>query len=251
MSDFWISCETMKEIAPDYVFFKLFGPLHLAVTAIFILIIVVGMYFYKKLDDGGRQKFLNVLTVLLVLNEVSKHIILLATGQWGVEQIPLHLCRINIFVCLWHTIKRDEISAEILYAVCAPGALIALLMPTWNNLPLWNAISMNSNSVHVFLLMYPLLLIAGGFRPSVKRLPKVSLVLICEAVPIFFINKLLDTNFFYINGTENNPLLIFLAGIFGEELYILGLPVILAFVWAAMYLPWYLAEKKEQKTQKV
>ncbi len=244
MSDFWISCETVQKMNPEYVHFELFGPLHLAVTAVFLAVIIAGMFFYKKLDEGGKQKFLNILTVLLILNEISKHIILAVTGQWGWEQIPLHLCRINIFVCLWHTLKRDDISAEILYAVCAPGALIALLMPSWNNIPLWNITSMNSTSVHIMLLMYPMLLLAGGFKPSLKRLPKVALILICEAVPIFFINKILDTNFFYLNKTENNPLLIFLAGIFGEELFFLGMPVILAFVWAAMYLPWYLAEKK-------
>ena len=247
MSEFWYTKGTMSDLNPDYIRFEHFSPLHLAVTAGFIAIIIIAMLVYRKLGESERQKFLNIMAVLLLLDELWKHAGTLATGQWEWEFIPLHLCSINIFVCVWHTFKRDDISAEALYALCAPGALIALIMPTWTNLPFWNFMSLHSNSVHVLLAMYPMLLLAGGFKPSVKRLPKVALMLVCECVPIFFINKLLDTNFFFLNGTENNPLLELLASIFGEQLYILGLPILLAFVWAAMYLPWYLIEKKKEK----
>ena len=247
MSEFWYTQETMDKINPDYLRFEHFSPLHLGLIAVFVLIIIAAMLCYRKLGEKERQKFLNVMAVLLILDEIWKHAFTIATGQWEYGFIPLHLCSINIFVCVWHTLKRDDISAEMLYALCAPGALIALIMPTWTNLPLWNAMSLHSNSVHVLLAMYPMLLLAGGFKPSVKRLPKVALILICEVVPVFFINKILGTNFFFLNGTAGNPLLKLLAEIFGKELYFIGLPFILAVVWAAMYLPWYIAEKKKTK----
>ncbi|MBR3611025.1 MAG: TIGR02206 family membrane protein [Oscillospiraceae bacterium] len=247
MSVFWYTKETMDKLCPDYIRFEHFSPLHLGVTAAFILIIIAAMLFYRRLDEKKRQKFLNVMAVLLILDEIWKHAFIFATGQWEWGFLPLHLCSINIFVCVWHTFKRDDISAEALYALCLPGAIIALLMPTWTNLPLWNAMSLHSNSVHLLLAMYPMLLLAGGFRPNIKRLPKVALMLLCEVVPIFFLNKVLDTNFFFLNGTAGNPLLGLLAEIFGKELYFIGLPVLLAFVWAAMYLPWFLTEKKSEK----
>ncbi len=247
MNVFWYTAATMDKLAPDYLRFEHFSPLHLCVTAVFILIIIASMLFYKKLGERERQKFLYVMAALLIIDEIWKHAFTLATGQWTWGFLPLHLCSINLFVCVWHSFKRDDVSAEALYALCAPGALIALLMPTWTNLPFWNAMSLHSNSVHILLLMYPMLLLAGGFRPSVKRLPKVAVMLLCEVVPIFFLNKIIDTNFFFINGTENNPLLELLASTFGEKLYILGLPILLVVVWAAMYLPWYIIEKKKEK----
>lgn len=248
MSEFWYTRGTMSDLDPDYICFEHFSPVHLLMIAIFAAVIISTMLVYRKLDEPKRQKFLYVMAALLFADELWKHFGLIITNQWAWEYIPLHLCSINIFVCIWNSFKRDDLSSELLYALCVPGASLALLMPTWTNLPHWNFMSLHSNSVHVLLLLYPLLLLAGGFKPRIKRLPKVFLVLLCECVPIFVINKILDTNFFFLNGTENNPVLEILASIFGENLYFLGLPFLLAVVWAGMYLPWHLTEKKKSKT---
>ena len=237
----------MNEIAPDYVNFTHFSPVHLFSVAIFAAIIIAAMVFYKKLGEKERQKFLYIMSALLIADELFKHICSAATGQWEWEFLPLHLCSFNIFVCVYNSFKRDDLSSEVLYSTCIPGASLALLMPTWTDLPFWNFMSIHSNSVHVLLLMYPLLLLAGGFKPDIKRIPKVFLVLLCECVPIFFLNKVLDTNFFFLNGTANNPVLEIFEKILGEEIYFLGMPVLLVFVWAAMYLPWYFIGKKKMK----
>lgn len=248
MSTFWYTRETMKELNPDYINFEHFSTIHLAVTAVFIFIIIAAMFVYHRLDEKGRQKFLNVMAILFIADEAVKQIGSAVTGQWVWEFLPLHLCSINIFVCVINSRTRDNLTSELLYSMCIPGAALALAMPTWTNLPYWNFMSLHSNSVHVLLLMYPLLLLAGGFKPNFKRLPKVFLVLLCECVPIFFLNKILDTNFFFLNKTENNPLLEVLASIFGENLFFLGMPFLLVIVWAAMYLPWYIIEKRKEKT---
>ena len=246
MSTFWYTKATMNVLDPDYICFEHFGPAHLSVTAVFIAIVAAAMIFYKKLDEKGRQKFLYIMSALLIADEIWKHTASLSTGQWEWGFLPLHLCSINIFICVINSFKRDDFTSEILYAVCLPGASLALLMPIWNNLPYWNFMSIHSNSIHVLLIMYPLLLLAGGFKPNFKRLPKVFAVLLAECVPIFFLNKILGTNFFFINGTENNPVLEILASIFGRELYIVGLPPLLFVFWFFMYLPWFLLERKKK-----
>ena len=236
----------MEALEPDYLCFEHFSPVHLSVTAVFIAIMVAAMFFYKKLDEKSRQKFLYVMSALLIADELWKHVISLATGQWEWGFLPLHLCSINIFVCVINSFRRDKFTSEVLYSVCIPGAVLALLMPTWTNLPYWNFMSLHSNSVHVLLIMYPLLLIAGGFRPDFRRLPKVFALLLAECVPIFFLNKIIDTNFFFLNGTENNPVLEILSSIFGNEFYFIGFTPLLAVVWFFMYLPWFLSERKKK-----
>ena len=243
---FWYTQTTMESLEPDYLCFEHFSPVHLSVTAVFIAIMVAAMVFYKKLDEKSRQKFLYVMSALLIADELWKHVISLATGQWEWGFLPLHLCSINIFVCVINSFRRDKFTSEVLYSVCIPGAALALLMPTWTNLPYWNFMSLHSNSVHVLLIMYPLLLIAGGFRPDFRRLPKVFALLLAECVPIFFLNKIIDTNFFFLNGTENNPVLEILSSIFGNEFYFIGFPPLLAVVWFFMYLPWFLSERKKK-----
>ncbi len=246
---FWLTKGSYKKLYPDEINYAHFSLEHFLLLGIFALIIAGGILLFKKLDESGRRRFFIVLAVLMILDELWKHIGCLATGQWNPDYLPLHLCSINLFVCSWYAIKPNKIAAEVLYATCLPGAIIALLMPTWNVLPHWNFMSLHSTSVHIMLVLFPLALLFGGLRPDIKNLPKVTAVLLCEVVPVYFFNKIADTNFFFLNGTENNPLLKLLAGIFGEELYIIGLVILLAVVWAAMYLPWYFIDKK--KTAKV
>ncbi len=241
---FWLTKGSFKDLYPNEVNYEYFSPEHLLLLVIYAAIFVAGMFCYKKLDEKERLKFLKILAIAMIIDELWKHIGCLATGQWNAEYLPLHLCSINLFVCTFHAFKQSKIAAEVLYATCLPGAIIALLMPTWNALPYWNFMTLHSVSVHILLGLYPLALLAGGFRPNFRNLPKVAAVLVCECVPIYFFNKIMDTNFFFLNGTENNPLLEFLASIFGENLYIIGLVILLAIVWALMYLPWYLIERK-------
>lgn len=235
----------METTRPDYRHFELFGPEHLCSLAIYFAAMAAAVLFYRKLDEKGRRKFLFAMTVLLVADELLKHLGSAATGQWEVGFLPLHLCSINIFMCIINAFRHDDFSAEVLYATCLPGAFLAILMPTWTSLPFWNFMSIHSSTVHVLLVLYPLLLLSGGFRPDIRRLPKVFGLLICECIPIFFLNKLWDTNFFFLHRTENNPILEFFAKFLGDKLYILGMPLILAAVWAVMYLPWYFYGKKK------
>jgi len=50
------------------------------------------------------------------------------TGQWNWSYLPLHLCSINVFVCLYNTLTDRNWCKEELYALCIPGAMLALLL---------------------------------------------------------------------------------------------------------------------------
>lgn len=236
----------MDELRPDYVHFELFGPEHLCFLGIYFAAMAAAIVLYRKLGEKGRRNFLYVMAALLIGFELLKHIGSAATGQWEWGFMPLHLCSINIFMCVINAFRHDSFSSEVLYATCLPGAFLAILMPTWTNLPFWNFMNIHSSNIHVLLVLYPLLLLAGGFRPDIKRLPKVFAFLVCECIPIFFINKALDTNFFFLHRTENNPILLFFEKFLGD-LYILGMPFVVAAVWIVLYLPWYIFKKKKTK----
>lgn len=248
MSSFWYTGATLEALHGEgFQSFTLFGPIHLFWLGLCAVLAVTLGIWYHRAGDFARRRALIVLTVLLLADEAFKQIGTAVTGQWTVDYLPLHVCSINIFVCLLNTLRPSDRLKEILYAVCLPGAAIALLSPTWLAEPMWNFMHLHSETVHILLLLYPVLLLAGGFRPSPKRLKFVFAFLGCTGVPIYFVNKKLDTNFFFLNGTENNPITEFFAGIFGERLYFLGYPFLVAALAAALYLPWYFVRKKEAK----
>ncbi|MEA4911204.1 MAG: TIGR02206 family membrane protein [Oscillospiraceae bacterium] len=249
MSEFWYTQTTMRGVyGADYRAFQPFDGTHLFWLCLCLVLCVTLGLWYRGASEQQRARCLRVLVVLLLADELLKYGFTLATGQFEWQYLPLHLCSINIFVCVWYVLKRSDIAAEILYALCLPGALLASLSPSWLPLPLWNIMHLHSASVHILLVLFPVLLLAGGFRPDYRRLWKVGLFLAAGAVCALVCNTLTGTNFMFLNGTDNNPILNIFASLFGEKLYILGFPIILAVLWTAMYLPWVLARRRAAQT---
>ena len=244
MSEFWYTSQTMRAIKGEtFRSFELFSPTHLIWIALVILSSIWVFTIYKKFDDTKKRKVYVILTVLMLADELLKYIITLATNQFLWQFLPLHLCSINLFVCLWHTIKPNPLCKEILYALCIPGAIIAFVSPAWQPLPLWNFMHLHSGTVHLFLLLYSLLILADGYRPQIRNLPKVLLFLGVVAVFAYGINKVLDTNFLFLMRTDNNPLLLLVSNIFGK-FYIIGLGVLISLICLLVYLPWVFIRKK-------
>ena len=162
--------------------------------------------------------------------------------------LPLHLCSINIFVCWYDAVHQSRRSKEILYAICLPGAVVAMLSPSWQRLPVWNLLHLHSYSIHVLLILYPVLLLVGGFRPQVHHIRWVLAFLCATATPIFFLNRMLKTNFFFLNDPQGNAITAFFAHCLGERFYLLGFLPVLAAVLSLLYLPWYRAERHQRMT---
>lgn len=240
MSDFWKSYDiTAAEFGPGYTCYPLFGTVHLvelAVSALFVLGMAV---WYRRAGAHTRRRILVGVTAALLADEAALLLGMALTGQWNWSYLPLHLCSINVFVCLYNTLTDRLWCKETLYALCIPGALAALLCPGWLNVPSWwTLINLHSVSIHALLVLYPVLLVAGGFRPSVRRVPMVLGFLFGTALPIYFLNKPLQTNFYFLNNPYANGITRAFTAMLGEKWYILGFLPTVAVVLAVMYLPW-------------
>lgn len=241
---FWVTKPYIDEYTNgEFVGFRLFDATHLGELAFFAVLAVVLGILYHRMGKKARRNTLIVIAALCLADELFKHIGCLALGQYDWGYLPLHLCSINIFVVLAYVLKPSDLKAELLYALSIPGASLALISPSWTKLPLLNFMHIHSVSIHILLVLFPILLLAGGFRPSWKRLPKVFLCLAIACAVIYPLNKLLGTNFMFLNGTDNNPILVFFENIFGNPGYLIGLPILLIFIWALMYLPWIISDK--------
>lgn len=227
--------------------FSLFGPLHLLWLLGALALFVILFRAYRRWSATQRRRCMLIIAALLLLDELVKHVCSAATGRWEVQFLPLHLCSVNVFLCSLYAWKPSDRLAELLYCQCLPGAAAALLFPSWTSLPLLNFMHLHSFTIHILLVLAPLLILAGGFRPNWRRLPRCVAMIVLFCVPVYFLNKLLGTNFIFLNepGT-GNPLTLF-ATFWGNPGYLLGVPIILALLWPAMYLPWQLAGRKAQK----
>lgn len=224
------------ETVPAGVGFAHYDLLHLLWLALFLIVTIVSVATYRKMSLKARRAWRISVAALLIADEVFKVAMLLIGGRYLPGYLPLHLCSINIFLIAIHAWKPSKLLGGYLYTVGIPGAVAALLFPTWSSLPFANFMHLHSFTVHILLALYPITLAAAGeLKPEVKRIPQYLLLLVAMAVPIYFINLLLDTNFMFLMSADpGNPLYLF-QQLWGNHLY--GFPVLIIAVLAVMYIP--------------
>lgn len=238
--------ETVDTIV-DGVGFNHFGTVHLVWLLIAVIVIAANCIWYRRMKPTSQERWNKVVALLLVANELFKNILLLIGGRFQPDYLPFHLCSINIFLIAIHAWRPTVMLSNFLYTVCIPGAIAALLFPSWTKLPLLNFMHMHSFTVHIQLVLYPLVLAVNGvLKPSAKGIPKCLALLIILAGVALAVNLVFDTNFmFLMEAEEGNPLYVF-EQIFGSHL--VGFPILISAVLAVMYLPmeWYRKHKMKQ-----
>lgn len=243
MEYFWYTSDTI----PKGLGFSHFDSLHLTTLAIAAVILLVSCLCYRRAGQKGRGIWRKTVALLLVADELFMDIPMIIMGIFHVKYLPFQLCSINVFLILWHAWKPNKTVENFLYTVCIPGALAALLVPTWTKLPWLNYMFLHSTSCHILLILYPLMFTASGeCKPRLKQVPRSLLLLLALAALALCLNLWWDTNFmFLMHVTKSNPLYFF-QELWGSHL--LGFPVIIAAVILVMYGPielWHRLHRKK------
>lgn len=203
---------------------------------LFFLIFFLGKK-YRAADEDKRKKIRIAIASLIMLDEIVKDIIMPITGQWDWSFLPFHLCSISVFVVFIHALTGNRMLEEYTYAITLPTASMAMAFPDWTGaLPCMNLMCIHSFSIHLLLVLYPCLLLYGGFIPSAKQLFRLIPIVAFLAFVVYFVNGALGTNFFFVNGGGDGNPLTFLEKYIGGW-YRLAFPVIAAICWIPMYLP--------------
>ena len=235
-----------KKTVPDGVGFSTFGATHLLWVLAAVIAIIAASVIYGRLDPKKRNVMRTGLGVAVLLSEIIKDIVAAAVGDFGVGHLPFHLCGINVLLIGFDLVKPTKTVRNFLYYIGIPGAMLALLFPNWTVLPCMNFFHIHSFTIHILLVMYPVILITSGeVKPTIKDMPKCVLLLVGLAIPIYFINLLCDTNFmFLMSPDKGNPL-----GLFEQYLgsHLWGFPVLLPIVMFVMHLPLLIAKKLSKK----
>jgi len=241
MSEFLLT----MEIVPEGMGFSLFSRVHILWLSAFVLTAAGSCIAYRKLPLAGKRCWKMAVAVLLILGELFKFAILLIGRNFTWAYLPLHLCSINLFLIMWHVWKPSEMLGNFLYTVCIPGALAALLFPSWTSLPASSGLHIHSFIAHILLASYPIVLTAAGeIKPKIRLIPYSLLLLVCLAVPVYGLNLLLGANFmFLMRADPGNPLYWF-AQHWGSHL--LGFPVIIGGVLLVMYAPVACRRKRKE-----
>ena len=235
MEYFW---ETSGSIQKG-VGFQHFDATHIFWILTFLLTVVICSFAYRRCGETGRRRFRYTVAGLIFLDEIAKWVMLLSTGLWTLNYLPLQLCTINIFVIAVHLWKKSDLLDNFLYMICIPGAMVAILFPSWTKLPILNFMHLHSNTIHILLALYPIMLTVGGdIKPRARQIPKSLVMLACMAIPAILVNTLTagtdtPTNYMFLAEAQA-PLTLF-EDLLGH--YLWGFPIIIAAVILVMYTP--------------
>jgi uncharacterized membrane protein YwaF len=138
-------------------------------------------------------------------------------------------------------ISKNKTVNNYCYSVLLPGAIIAMLTPAdmfWDYFylgwfPLFFFIW------HFIIAIIPILSIkAGIYRPDIREFPKMIVISLAYMAIIYPLNKLLNTNFLFINTPSRGSLLETYYGWLGNPGYIVPTFITFAAVVFLMYIPW-------------
>ena len=216
--------------------FEMFDACHLIWLAAFVFFTVVCCLIYRRLEPRGRRWMRIIMAGGIVADEVLKMAVLFIGGNFTKNYLPLHLCSVNLFLIAWHAFRPSKVLDNYLYVACVPGALAALLFPSWTALPPTSLMHIHSFTFHMMLACYPLMLLVGGdIRPDLKTIPGVVALLACLAGIAAIANAILDTNYMFLSyASKSNPLYWFEKNM-GDHLW--GYAVLALLLILGMYAP--------------
>ena len=225
-----------SEKIPDGVGFEAYGLTHILWLLAGLLLWVCACIFYKRLDARKRKIMLTVLGAYIFAQEMIKNLVLIILNEFSWGYLPFHLCGINILLILFDIFKQTKVVRSFLYYFAIPGAALALLFPNWTDMPVWNFFHIHSFTIHILLVLYPLLLITTDqVSTDLKSALRGTALLVAVAIPVYGLNLLWGTNFMFLMKPDSgNPLEMF-EKLLGSHLW--GFPILLPIVILVMYLP--------------
>jgi hypothetical integral membrane protein (TIGR02206 family) len=220
--------------SPDRMLdFQLFSLAHLLTLFVFVLLVAGLIYCFVKCT---KIKWIGtILVCTLSISEISYQIWSVTNGIWSFQStLPLHLCSISTFIGIYLYFKRNSrLFYLFLYIGFIPPILAIITPDNPYAFPHYRYIKYFLH--HMAIPLMVLYLFFYDHYPLRKRSILNGLGLVnCLAVPIFILNKLSGSNYFFLAGPPegNTPLSWFGEGI----IYIVSLEFAAIIVFSINYL---------------
>ena len=241
--NFWDYFFAKEGHVPEEYFWSLYDKGHLSWLLAIAIVCGISIVLFRKSEVEKQDRILKGLAIWIAIQEIIKDIVFLFMGTLGFEHMPLHICGISIFFTLWYAFKPGDLNGAYIYGVSLPGALAALIFCDWTELPIFCFSALNSWTIHAELVAFALMALASGrLKPRFKEIPRLTAVMVGMAIPIYFLNKAIDTNFMFINYPSPGSPLVPLYDIFGDFYVVAAVPL-LVIIWVVLFFPWYVAER--------
>ncbi|MDN3016416.1 TIGR02206 family membrane protein [Paenibacillus sp. BSR1-1] len=224
--------------------FTLFSIPHIVTLIIFFITFFAFVYYSKKLKPYQAMIKWTVFALLL-FGELSIQLYLILVHEYELSDLPLHICSLSTFLALYLYFKRSQKAFNLLLFIGLLPPILSMISPDIvHQFPHFEFIRyFLRHSAIPFAVMYFILF--EGYRVPRKAILSSFLTINLIAVPIFFLNQLLGTNFFFIaNPSETETILTY----FGSGImYYINLEIVAFMVCIITYIPMGILQKRENK----
>lgn len=180
---------------------ELFGTLHIAISAFFLLLYVLVIVFRRRLREfGSREHYKTVrytMATILFANMAIHYTGRTAIGEWRLsEDLPLHICFVTNFFMMYilRTDNKHSLFALIYYFTLI-GPLPAVVFPdlsrTWSGYLFWQFVI----SHHVMLLFSMYCVFVLEYKTTFKHAALALLVGNAYVAAMAGFNKIFGTNY--------------------------------------------------------
>ena len=226
--------------------FELFSKVHIVTLVLFFA--ACGALVHLRNKRKIYQQMIKwTLFILLPACEISLHVWLILTNQWNVSNLPLQLCSLSTFLAVFLFLKKSNNVFYLFYFFGTLPPILAMVTPEMAyTFPHFRYIEYFLHHSAIPLAAFYFILYEGYRVPKDAILFSFITVNII-AVPIFFLNLWLGTNFFYLaSPTEAKTILTF----FGSGImYYIYLEIAALIVFFITYLPMGVLQRIENKNK--
>lgn len=239
---------TYETKIPNGVGFSLFGLGHILWLAVIVVTSVLYLKRYAKAAKQKKRRMEYVISFSLVGWIVVRIVYIAVIKEDFLYELPLHMCSIAGMLCAVHCIFGWKWLGQVLYAVCLPGTILALLFPNWSFYPVIHMITVESFWFHAGIIMYVTgLLYTHKIVPDLRKMWQVVLFLAAVVTPVYFFDRRYEVNYMFVNKPSPGSPLEWLAEWLGNPGYLIGYAVLVGLCIFLMDLGYVLIVRKRHR----
>ncbi len=215
---------------------------HLWVVLCCIVLGVTLIFWSKKQSKKSQYKIGNAFAFSVTLMVIIGTLInILKDGYNAETDLPLHLCNFMALLLPFISISKKLIYYEVLLFLILAGTMHSLITPT--EFSFLNFAFFRYWYVHAGLIIFMMYAtFVYKMKPTLKSVFKAFVGMQIYMLLMFIVNSILGSNYFYTNRKPNGATMLDLFGDWPNYIFVVEIIVIPYFL--LIYLPFYLAKKK-------
>ncbi len=218
---------------------ELFSGQHLLTLGIVIYLWFIIILFLKDKSVIVKWKVLRIISLILPILELAQMVWYKSVGEFSWEYtLPLHLCSLMSILLPLMAFTRNKLLQEYSYAIGLAPAFMTLLTPDVFYYPSMSFIYIQTMLVHGIICLIPLIMVlCMGFRPDIRKLPKVIAMLVGFALIITPINSITGGNYFFLRYPAAGSPMESFEKLIGNPGYLVLTFALGCVLWLLLYLP--------------